>query len=75
MALESWNSVIPGLQNAKVVESLMGISWKCEETEGKSPTRPGLSLLVGVQALLGSELISSQLSPSSCCLKCLSPRG
>lgn len=75
MALESWNSVIPGLQNSKLVESLMGTSWECEETERKSPTKPGLSLLEGVQALLGPELISSQLSPSGCCLRCLPPWG
>lgn len=73
MALESWNSVIPGLQNSKLVEFLMGTSWECEETERKCPTKPGLNLLAGMQALLGSELLSSQLSPSGCLLPEMPP--
>lgn len=39
MALESWNSVIPGLQNSKLVESLMGTSWEREETEREKKER------------------------------------
>lgn len=37
MALESWVSVIPGLQNSSLADSLMGKPWETGETERRAP--------------------------------------